>query len=169
MAARNPSDFNRWIDQRKLLPRDKIYADELDKVIDDQHYVLDAGRLVLSTIFYRYETQSGTFVNFRNIPVISKNMCGVSGVSNDEISHEVSALCWGSLAGSDGEVKVSSNATASASATLAAAGGTTPTWTPFGTLNIKTNGIEDTLVLEARSTGTGNFYVGGLLVVALET
>lgn len=172
MAARNPTDYVAWYNETKIIPRAQIIYTVPSSVADDQAFILDQEELIVSDCFVPFRTTSAAFVTVGVYHTDSKDMCGVVGVSNNEISHAVVFLAWNSDGATTGEVRLTSTlATASTSYTYSVlVGDSAAAWRGAGAMNIKTNGNEDTLTLEARVTGgAGAIYVAGLGVFAAET
>ena len=48
MAARNPTDFTRYVNDNKVGPRLPVIRSQLDEIINDQQFAVDCEQLVLS-------------------------------------------------------------------------------------------------------------------------
>ena len=175
MAARNPTDWNRFVDQRKFTSGKEILAAETSKVYDDQVYCLDAAQLGISDGWFPFRTQEATFIPVAIYDLVLKDMCSVAGVTTDGIAATWAVLAYNTDdAATAGEVKLTSTAAASNSTTIAIAIGRTSAASPWGAaysaINIITNGTEEKLTLSVRRTaGTGWIYVAGLFLRVDET
>ncbi len=170
MAVRNPTDFTRWLDIESLTAGRIIKAATADAIRNDQVYVLDAEMLLLSEMVEDYSWTSAAYVTIALWgEMYSKDMCSVAGVTNNEISHEWCVYAK-SPAGTDGTMRLTSQAVASNTSEITIVGDGTWKFYGFGTINIKTNDILDYLLLEAKRTaGGGTMLFGGIGVFALVT
>ncbi len=170
MAARNPTDFTRWLDIESLTAGRIIKAATADAIRNDQVYVLDAEMMLLSENYEDGPFNGAGYATLQQWSTLySKDMCSVAGVTNNEISHEWCVYVK-SPVGTDGDVRLTSQAVASNTSTIALVGDGTWKWYGFGTINIKTNDITDYLLLEGRRTaGGGTLLWGGIGIFALET
>lgn len=170
MAARNPTSFHSFPDEGAMRPGDPIVWTDPDKIFDDMEFLLDTERLILTDCFVISAEEDGTSYRTKATwRLYSKDMCGVSGVTNDEISHEVTLLLWVEDAGETVTARVSSTAVASGSFEVTETA-TSPTWSSYQAINIKTNGNQDTLTLEMKtSTNAKKVHCGGIGIFALET
>ena len=174
MAARNPSSYTTWIDERVLEPSKPILSSTVDAVLDDQEYILDQPVLIVSYAGYmKIETAgSGSFVTNDKLYVKNKDMCDVSGITNNEIECDVYAyaVCNDSLV--TGEIRLTSTATSNSTSTITVPAGASPTWIQGDTMNIKTNDVEDQITIDMRITNTNTIdevVLLSLAIIAKET
>ena len=178
MAARNPSDFTRWLNEGRFIGGEPVLEAEIDKAYNDQVYVLDAEQLALPDCFWRVAITSGAAFGVagataaqlvRQWYLKAKDMCDVAGVvTNDGIPYAVFVLAW-VTGGATGQIRgttgASTNATQTGS-TLSA----TPVWVQLDDINFRTNDTEENFILEGRiSAGAGTLYIAGLGLFAKET
>ena len=177
MAARNPTDFNTWNDESSCYTGSQIITTAPSAFIDDQVFCLDAGELVFFNQFPPIDiTTTGAFPTasnpLRTWHFDSKDMCDDPGVSNNEFTHTIYILGWVTAATVDGEVKITGTAVASNTVTIGFdVSNTTRKWYS-GTMNCKTNGVEETLTMDARISaggGAGFVRVAAIAVFANET
>src|SRR3990167_6383362 len=171
MAARNPSDFTRHMQERMFVGGEAILESEIDKAYNDQVYMLDAQQLVVSDPIYRagitstaaFGAAGATATQLvRTWYTNAKDLCDVAGVvSADGIAYAVFVLAWvtgGATAQIRGTTGASTNATHTGSTTSA-----TPVWVQLDDINFRTNDTEESSILEApTSAGAGTVYVAGL-------
>lgn len=170
MSARNPTDFNHFVDLSALRAGELITTTVPSQVVDDQMFILDKSEMTVCMAgIFAYEF-GGSFVDKFILYVDAKDMCSEANVTNDEISCTVyAATCLGP-SGIEGRLRLTSTAVANNSVTQ-----TFTTYNPFnyesvGTLNLKTNGNENTITVSLASTGGFDYaYLLGLLIVADET
>lgn len=179
MAARNPTDFTRHLQERMFVPGEPVLESEIDKAYNDQVFILDAQQLVISDCWYRTTitstdafpgTAGGTAAQLvRQWYVDIKDMCDVSGVvTNNGIACAIYVYVWvtgGATAQIRGTTGAATNATQTGSTTSA-----TPIWVQLDDINFRTNDTEEVFTLEGRiSSGSGTLYVAGLGVYAKVT
>ena|SRR3990167_794536 len=179
MAARNPTDFNRHLQERLFIGGKPILEAEIDKAYNDQVFILDSQNLVISDCWFRSGITSGAAFGVAGATaaqlvgywyVMSKDMCDVSGVvSADGIACAVYFYYWvtgGATAQIRGTTGASANNTQSGSGLTSA----TPAWFQIDDINFRTNDTEENIIVEGRiSAGAGTLYVAGLAVYGKET
>lgn len=174
MSVRNPTTFNLFVDESEIEQREIITTTAPSAVADDQVFYLDKESLILSAFFAPLsngvEAAGAGWSEKRHFKIESKDMCGVAGVSNDEISHYLQIYAKVS-GGATGQVKlVSSLATADGTATCTVTSATGAWVAAAAAMNVKTNANEDTLALSIQtSVGTGEVSVYGIALYAAET
>lgn len=169
MAARNPTDFTRWIDKASLVAGKSILAAEIDSFVDDQKFVFDCAQLIISECFYRYGTTAAAYETLRDWFVDAKDVCSVASFAG-VVSCQAWALGWNSNGTTSGNIRIQGITAGTSTNAAWALGVTTPTWQSLGTLNLSSDGTEEDIRLDLyRTAGAGTFYCAGLLVVALET
>lgn len=178
MAARNPTDWTRYLDERRFVAAKPIVESEIDKAYNGQVYTLDAPQLAISDCWYRasisdtdaFGTAGGDNGQLiRHYYVNAKDMCSVDGVdTEDGIPCAVFVRAW-VVGATTGQVRITSGAAADETDTIDVTN-TDPEWLPLADINIRTNNTEEVFILEGRlDAGSGPLYVDGLLIVVKET
>lgn len=181
MAARNPTDFTRHLQERMFVPGRPILESEIDKAYNDQVYVLDAAQMVLSDCWHRtLITSTAAFSTAGSVAAQlvrqwyfdAKDMCDVAGVvTNDGIGCELRVRAWKDGAGvTQAQIRATTGASANNQNTLTNALTTSPAWYTIADTNVRTNDTEESLILEGRvSGGAGTIYIDAFGVFAKET
>ncbi len=180
MAARNPTDFNRYVAERSFVPGEPVLEAEIDKAYSDQVYILDAQQLAISDCWYRTTITSAAAFStagsvaaqlVRHWYVDIKDMCDVSGVvSADGIACAVYVLAWIAAGGARAAQIRGTTGASTNNQKAVAITATTPTWHKLDDINFRTNDTEEEFILEGRiSSGPETLYVAGLGVYAKET
>jgi hypothetical protein len=172
MSARNPTDFNAFVDMSQLRGGEKVTTTSPSSVVDDQMFILDKAEMVICApgLFYS-ETVTGSWVQQTIFYVDCKDMCGVDGVTNNEIECSVFAQAW--CDGGDGKIRITSGAVANNDINITNVGSVVPSDYPLfesvGTLNLKTNGTENTITVYLQAGAADTTFLHGLFIVANET
>lgn len=163
MADRNPSDFNRWLNEQAMDRGDPIVLTVPDLVFDDLQYLRDSPRLLESACFLPKTETGGVAAEKFRIRIHNKDLGG-TGAATTPVS-------W------TARLKVSGGATA----TLTLDDGTTTdtvaitsaseTWCAVQTgYTLQTNGTAVNLLVKLHiSAGAGTASLDGILIYAAAT
>ena len=168
MAVRNPTSYTTWIDEEALRTGFPILAAEPDNVINDQLFALDSQALIMTCAGLPLQSVAGALTKYSTFYVRNKDKCSVGYVTNDEIECDVYARVEGLLT-TTGNVQLQSTAVGNNTSTIAVAAGG-PVWVQGDTMNVKTNGIEDTIDVYLQKTGgSSSVSLSSILIIARRT
>ncbi len=165
MSVRDPTAFNTFVDIDTLKTGESILTTAPSQIVDDQMFILDRGEMIVAAFDTYYATNSAAFVDMFTIYFDSKDMCDVDGVTDNEIAHSV--FFYGYTDAAQGEVRLTS--TASSNNTSTATLTNTVQWVQGDSINIKTNGNEETATVAIRVTTATQVYLFGIAIFADET
>lgn len=163
MAARNPTDWTRWIDLDDIRPGDIIKEEEYDDVFNDLEYCLDAESLSISENFagatVTYSGSAHNWVLIKTWKLYQQDRCDV-----DAVEPTAKFTCY---VHSDGTavpgVRVVTTAASNNDVSHVGSASATTHWTDWthGTLRVKTNDNLDTvsLYLSVDSSGPSSGWV----------
>ena len=168
MAARAPTDFNRWIDDSTFKTGKPILQAEVDKIIDDQVNFLQRRQIILCDCFWAHNHQNGVGV-WTDVAFYcqdGKDMCGTAATTN----HRFTVLAWVDDPAAVGQARIRySSGGGGTIATIPNITSLTPTWQAFATGALSSNGTEEQLTVQSEVNNYGKIYVAGVLLFAVET
>lgn len=157
MTDRNPSSFDETLDITKLYRGDNVYADQIDKVLNNQQMVEEAASLVGSWAFYPFSNSIATFAGLTfNVDTFLQNgsqSLGLEAYANVK-----------SLGGANCEVKVFSDDDATGETVTFT--NTSYSWVHVTTSAVVTVGANNQVSAHVRnSSGASEVaYITGLLL-----
>lgn len=167
MSARNPTAFATWVDQTAFVPGRIVRSFEVEQVVEDQLYVLDAPQLLISDHFVarRVTTASPTYAEVGRYRLHATDKCNVDGADVVCIAY---VYAWSDGTGVSTIRATASDSTDTRTHSLLATD-TTPQWYEMGTIDLSPDGTLEQILLEATITAGTAIFVGGFALIAEET
>ena len=166
MAARNPSSFVEWIEERNLLEGSKLTSTDPNATFNDQVMVLDSERQTVNDAFLPVRVTATSYQEIARYHVRGKDGCSSS--SNDT-SHKVIARVW---VDNGHTITVRVDSTVASDSTFATytngTGAALELDLNVGTLDVRDN-TEETLTVQMRTTSGGDPEIFGILIYGVQT
>lgn len=170
MATRAPTTFNQHIDHKQFQPNKIVLPTEVDKVFDDQEYLLIKMEQVFSVYLGRLVVGNAGWTDVCRIPCKIPDRCDID--ANDQTCLFRAQLRLPtdiSGTGDTYEIKCESDDTAD-TVTLTA-DGSEPTVLPgslfvSGEVDFSAHGADDVAIITARVTNATNLYINAIQLVA---
>jgi len=162
MANYAPTSFTKYLDMQAMRAGKPVLATSLDEIISDQTMTLIKRSIVISDFFWRYRTQSESFVEVARYHLDGTDYCD-SATRAAAWTGEEYVFCKCD-ASTEGEFKIET--TVGSDSVTTAFTNTTWAWIPTLGTTHSSDETEETLVLSVqRTSGSGYVWIGGILVV----
>lgn len=163
MAARNPTDFTRWIDEEAVERKDPIVLTQPNNIFNDLQWLMDAPHLLFSWGGIELSATAGSATEVFRIRLHNKDLA-TSATTTTPVSWTARLRLFG---GATGTITLNDGTTTDTTTSTSA----TAAWCAVQTgYVLQTNGVDVDLVVSLHiSSGTGTVFLDGLLIYAEET